>query len=188
MPESTCSAIVSELTCALLTVSALISSYPPLLPLLVIKMPSPSALMVAPLISTLEARILIPMPLELMAIESLSSEMLTVEAFFTSMAAPVALSCVTVEFVISRTPLLDTRSVLSVPVELIVLSDTFSQELYVVSPTTRTWPFVSVITLPSLMLSVLPDCDTMLLRLCVVAVTLVPIRAAHDSPERVRMP
>ncbi len=98
------------------------------------------------------------------------------------MAAPLALSCVTVEFVISRTPLLDAITVLSVPVELTVLSVTFRKELSVVSPITRTWPSVSVIMLSSFMVSVLPSCDTMSLLFSVVALISVPIKVAFDSP------
>ncbi len=138
---------------------------------------------------TEDLALLMPMPSDLMNIELLlSPEIFTVEALAASMAAPLALSCVTVEFVISRTPLLDAITVLSVPVELTALPSTSSQVLYVVSPTTRTWPFVSVIVLPPSILSVLPSCDVKSLVFSVVALTSVPIKVAFDSPLSVRTP
>ncbi len=96
------------------------------------------------------------------------------------MAAPVALLCVTEEFLILRIPRLAATTVLFAPVELTVLSLTFRKALPFVSPTTRSCPLVSVMSLPSVMFSVLPCCDTMLLVVSAVAVTSVPIRVACE--------
>ncbi|GAR61920.1 hypothetical protein NGUA15_03718 [Salmonella enterica] len=152
-------------------------------------MPSPLAMMVAPSMLTEDLALLMPISLELMTIELLlSPEIVTVEALPASMAAPLALSCMTVEFVISRTPLLDAITVLSVPVELTVLSLTFRKALPVVLPTTRSCPLVSVISLPSVMFSVLPSCETTSLPVSAVAVTLMSLNVACDSPLSVMMP
>ncbi len=173
---STFSATVFEVTFASLTVSALISSYQLLFFLLVIKMPSPSALMVAPSILASDARIYTPVPAEVILPPVISR----VVALLACTAAPLALVCVIVALVRLRSALLLPWMVLIVPVEMTELSDRFRVEpasVAEVPATTFIWPCARVILLPSSTFSVLPCCTCALLLLAASTVVLFSVAA-----------
>ncbi len=179
------SATVFEVTFASLTVSALRSSYEVLLFLLVIKIPSPSALMVAPSILASDARIYTPVPAEVMLPPVISR----VVALLACTAAPLALVCVMVAFVRLRAALLVPWMVLIVPAELTELSDRFRVEpssVAVFPATTFIWPCARVIVLPSSTFSVLPCCTCALLLLA--ASTMVPSSVASEPVYNVITP
>ncbi len=171
---STFSATVFEVTFASVTVSALRSSYEVFLFLLVIKMPSPSALMVAPSILASDARIYTPVPAEVM----LPPEISRVVALLACTAAPLALVCVMVALVRLRSALLLPWIVLIVPAEMTELSDRFRVEpasAAVVPATTFIWPCARVILLPSSTFSVLPCCTCALLLLAASTMVLLSV-------------